>query len=171
MCLRLKSPRNVMYCPLAISVHAGTETDREQQCVSRGQPPASHWNQRNHKNVTASVIIPPRCLFAWWPAPENSSEAACFSVSHTHSLRLMFSLSSRSHLWHTLTLTHTDFSLWLPILLAFFLHTHRRPDIAKSYRLQFAFPTENCCKPKAVIHIQTSRHAVCPQYKAIIYST
>lgn len=151
MCLRLKCPRNVMYCPLASSLHAGTEADRErkqaeQPWVSQSQPPASCWNQRNHKNVTASVIIPPCCLAAWWPAPENSSEAACFSHSHTcthtHAHTVLFSCSPCPLVLipHTHTQIHTRWFLsgyGCPFCLLFsahtdtvykLIHTHTGPD-------------------------------------------
>lgn len=79
MCLTLKCPWNVMYSILAGSFHTGKVLSWVSQRQS--QPPASCWNQRNHKNVTASVIIPPCCLNA---CPEKKkSEAACFSLSHT----------------------------------------------------------------------------------------
>lgn len=90
----------------------------ERPWVSRSQPPASCWNQRNHKNVTASVIIPPCCLAAWWPAPENSSEAG-FSLTHT----LLFSCSLDP------LILKSDTHIFLsgygcPFCLAFSPHTH-----------------------------------------------
>lgn len=90
----------------------------ERPWVSRSQPPASCWNQRNHKNVTASVIIPPCCLAAWWPAPENSSEAG-FSLTHT----LLFSCSLDPLILKSYT--HFSLRLWLSILFSFLsTHTH-----------------------------------------------
>lgn len=50
---------------------------------SLSQPPASCWNQRNHKNVTASVIIPPCCLTA---CPRKQWLPISFSLPYTHTI-------------------------------------------------------------------------------------
>lgn len=69
---------------------------------SQSRPPASCWNQRNHKNVTASVIIPPCCLTA---CPRKQWLPIAFSLSYTHthffmSDRHTFSQGVDAHFTH-----------------------------------------------------------------------
>lgn len=128
MCLRLK-------CPLASSFHAGTETKQaEQQWVSQSQPPASQWNQRNHKNVTASVIIlPAASLPDSLPQKIAARLAVSLSLRHTQPRsRVLCSLSS-SHLWHTDSFLTAHFACFLSA------HTHTEDLTVQNHTLQFAF--------------------------------
>lgn len=74
-----------MYSILAGSFHTGKVPSWVSQRQS--QPPASCWNQRNHKNVTASVIIPPCCLTA---CPEKKRVRLPVSLSVTHRQTYMY---------------------------------------------------------------------------------
>lgn len=150
MCLTLKCPWNVMYSILAGRFHTGKVLSWVSQRQS--QPPASCWNQRNHKNVTASVIIPPCCLNA---CPEKKKRVRLpVSLSHalTHRQTYMYVCSCLQ-----------DKQILSGVAVQFanfpFSHIHTQyisPDKCKTWQCKITY-TEKWWKPRAVGHTDNKR--------------